>query len=114
MADDGGIVGSINNSKIVYNTQENTTNKDSSPHTPSPRAAVVDSGTTGNYLTKISPCLNKTVAVITLPIELLNGEIIHLFYTTLLKETELLLQSRKLHIFPGLTTRNSITNRHLL
>ena len=49
--------------------------------------------------------LKKTVAVNSLPTELLNGEIVHSSHTSLLKETELRLQARKVHIFSGLKNK---------
>ena len=63
---------------------------------------VADTGTTYNYLTLDSPCDNKKPAVIAIPIRIPNGEIITSTHTTLLPKTDLPIEARKAHIFPGL------------
>ena len=63
---------------------------------------VVDTGTTGHYLTPDSPCNNKQLAVIPLPIRMPNGEIITSTHTALLSKTDLSIEARKAHLFPGL------------
>ena len=64
--------------------------------------AVADTGTTGYYLTLDSPCENKKIAVIPLPIRMPNGEIITSTHTALLSKTDLPIEAQKEHIFPGL------------
>ena len=63
---------------------------------------VVDTGTTGHYLTLNSPRSNKLKAVHPLPIQISNGEIIKSAHTALLAHPDLPLQARQVHLFPGL------------
>ena len=64
--------------------------------------AVLDTGTTGHYLTLNSSCDNKELAVNPLPIQMPNGEIITSTHTALLSKQDLPIQARKAHLFPGL------------
>ena len=63
---------------------------------------VADTGTTRHYLTLDLPCNNKIQAVHQLPIQIPNGEIITSTHTSLLPHPDLLLQARKVNIFPGI------------
>ena len=58
--------------------------------------------TTRYYMTLESPCENKTIVVIPLPIRMPNREIITSTHTVLLSKTNLPIEARKAHIFPGL------------
>ena len=60
-------------------------------------------GTTGNYLTLDSPCKNKKIVVIPLPIRMPNREIITSTHTALLSKPYLPIEALKAHIFRVLT-----------
>ena len=64
--------------------------------------AVADTRTTGNYLTLYSPCDNKQLTIIPLPICMTNGEIIKSTHTTLLSKKCLTIEAWRAHIFSGL------------
>ena len=64
---------------------------------------VAETGTTEHYLTLDLPCSNKQKAVHPLPIQIPNGEIIKSMHTALLSHSDMPLQARKAHLFPGLT-----------
>ena len=61
--------------------------------------AIADSGTTGHYLKSNSPCVEKQIARIPLPIRMPNGEIIQSSHTALLPQTNIPIEARKAHIF---------------
>ena len=63
---------------------------------------VADTGTTGHYLNLYSPCENKKIAVIPLPILMPNGKIITSTHTALLSKPDLPIEVQKAHIFTGL------------
>ena len=54
------------------------------------------------FLTLDSPCDNKKITIITLPVRIPNGEIITSTYTELLSKTDLPVEARKADIFPCL------------
>ena len=64
--------------------------------------AAAYTGTTGHYLTLDSPCDNKKLAVIPLPIRTPKGEIINSTHTALLSKTDPPIEARKENLFPGL------------
>ena len=64
--------------------------------------AVEDTRKTGNYPTLDSPCDNKQLAIIPLPIRMTNGKIITSTHTALLSKQEPPITAHKEHIFPGL------------
>ena len=61
--------------------------------------AVVDTGTTGHYLTLNPPCDNKQQAVHPLPIQIPNGEIITSTHTALISHQDLMIQALRANIF---------------
>ena len=63
---------------------------------------MADTVTTGHYLTLYSPCDNKKISVIPLPILIPNGKIITSTHTALLSKPDLTIEEQKAHIFPGL------------
>ena len=64
--------------------------------------AVEDTRKTGNYPTLDSPCDNKQLAIIPLPIRMPNGKIITSTHTALLSKQEPPITAHKEHIIPGL------------
>ena len=64
--------------------------------------AVADTGTAGHYLTLDSPCDNNKTAVSPLPVRMPNGEITTSTHTALLSKTDVPIEARKAHLFPGL------------
>ena len=62
---------------------------------------VSETRTIGNYLTLDSPCENKQLTIIPLPICITNGEIIKSTHTTLLSKKYLTIEAWRAHIFPG-------------
>ena len=76
---------------------------------PSSTAAIVDSGTTGHYLTATPPCGQKQFFSVLLPIKMPNGEIIHSTHTTLIPHKNLPIEARKAPVFPGLTNRTLLS-----
>ena len=64
--------------------------------------AVADMGATVHYLTLDSTCDNKKIAVITLPIQIPDREIITPTNTALLSKTDPPIEAWKAHLFPGL------------
>ena len=64
--------------------------------------ALVDSGTTGHYITPTTPCTNKQTAPQPIPIKMPNGEIITLSHIELPPQRKLPDKARQAHIFPGL------------
>ena len=71
--------------------------------------AIADSGTTGHYLKSNSPCVEKQIARIPLPIRMPNGEIIQSSHTALLPQTNIPIEARKAHIFPGLKNKSLLS-----
>ena len=64
--------------------------------------ALVDSGTTGHYITPTTPFTNKQTATQPIPINMPNGEIITSSHIALLPQHNLPDKAHKAHIFPGL------------
>ena len=67
--------------------------------------AIADSGTTGHYLTATSPCGQKRLVSVLLPIKIPNGKIIHSTDTKLIPHKNLPIEAREAHVFPGLKNR---------
>ena len=65
--------------------------------------SVVDSGTTGHYITTDTPCVNKTKANHPITITLSNGDIISSTHIALLPQTNISYAARHAHILPHLT-----------
>ena len=61
--------------------------------------SIVDTGTTGQYLTLNAPCDNKQSTNDPIFICMPDGEILKSTYTALLKETKLPLKARVAHLF---------------
>ena len=80
------------NEQIHFNSISNDTSLE----------AIADSGTTGHYITPITPCKNKQTATHPIPIKMPNGEIITSYHITLLPQHNLPDKARQAHIFPGL------------
>ena len=64
--------------------------------------ACANSGTTSNFLTTNSPCVDKQIAVVPLPTQMPDREIITSSHNELLPETSLPFQAQKYHIFTHL------------
>ena len=64
--------------------------------------AIVDSGTTGNYLTATSPCVHKTSMQHPIQLHMPNGEIITSSHKALLPMTQLPIKAREAIVFPKL------------
>ena len=64
--------------------------------------ALADTETTGNYLTLDLPCEINQLAFIPLSILMPNRKIITSTHTELLSKTDLPIEARKAHLFPGL------------
>ena len=64
--------------------------------------AVADSDTTRHYITTKTPCIDKRISNNSIPIKVLNGEIITSTHIALLPQHNLPDNARKTHIFPGL------------
>ena len=63
---------------------------------------ILYSGTTGNYLTVKTPCIDKKITLIPLSIHMHNGEIIYSTHTALLSNLYLPLEAIRCQISPGL------------
>ena len=63
---------------------------------------IMDTGTTGHYLTLNLPCDNKQQAVHPLTIQITNDKIIMSTHTALLSHQDLMIQEQRSHIFLGL------------
>ena len=65
-------------------------------------SVIADSGTTGHYVTSSTPCVDKQLAIITLPIHMPTGEINSSTHTALLPNQDLPMEALIYHIIPGL------------
>ena len=109
----GGVANSITNKNIVID-YNHSTNTNIISSIPSPTAAVLDSGTTGHYLTADSPCENKQILSVSLPIKIPNGAIIHSSHTALLQNNDLPLKAREVHIFPESRKQSPLIHGYFL
>jgi hypothetical protein len=71
--------------------------------------AILDSGSTSNFLSATAPCSNKQAAHVPLSVNMPNGTMIQSSHTCDLLLADLPLQAQKAHILPGLVHNSLIS-----
>ena len=88
--------------KNNHNSLNHTENLITCKNVDHSSTAIVDSGTTGNYLTATSPCVHKTSMQYPIQLHMPNGEIITSSHKELLPMTQVPIKAREAIVSPKL------------